>query len=673
MNIEENLSQARLARMNGDWRSADLFCRAVLEKDPLHPVAAGLLGQILAEHGNLGAAKHFIELAVGLAPNNADVRVNSAVFNERQGDLKKALDDCVRATELDPTKFEVWATFGNFLGKAGLFEQAAKALKHAVRLNPKHPGAALLLAGACFELGDFAGVNEALAIADRAAPDLPQTLKLRTHAARRAGDDETLIAAADRWLEKEPESDEARIAFAFGLAQAGHFARAAEMLQPLADREPPTADYLATMGRYHLGARDLDAAKAWFERALAADPDFVDAHYGLGRTATYVGDLETAQAHCRRAIEIDKGHIDALALLTEICEGRIGDSEFESLKALAANPLVRPEARATADYAYGDACHKRRQHAEAFAAWTRANEHKTAILRASPAGAYDPLKQERKALLLKEVFARDPLGARFSEEAASYQVPIFIVGMPRSGTTLLETAISAHSMVAGGGEVPALPYLLDEVLAVYERPESRGRRLDDKTREAARELYFRQVRELGVEERAFLTDKQPSNFLSVGLIRVLFPQARIIHIRRKPLETGMSIYRRNFSKQWPFAFDQEAIAHYYVQYARMMNHWRRHYPDAVAFVQYEDLVENFESELRRIIDWCGLPWEDGCVNYQTAERSVITFSAVQVRKGASKSHIGGADPYREFLKPMADALIAAGVDLETGELAHSAS
>lgn len=668
MNIEEKLARARQARMDGDWRSAESLCREVLDKHPVHPDATGFLGQVLAEHGDIAAAMHYIEIAVALAPNSAGVKLNSAVFNERRGDLKAALDDCKRAAELDPTKFEVWATYGNYLGKAMLFEQAAKALKHAVRLNPAHPGAALLLAGACFEIEDFKGAFGALEIADRAEPDLPQTLKLRTHVARRSGDDAALIAAAERWLEKEPDSDEALMALAYGLAQGGFYARAAETFRPIAERLPARADYLATMGRHYLGARDLDAARIWFERSLAALPGFEEAHYGLARVETYSGNLTAAEQRCKAAIASDPGHIDALALLAEVCDGKIGDREFSNLKALSANPNVRADARATAAYAVGDVSHRRGLRAEAFTAWTEANRHKTALLAASASGPYDPQAQEKFANLIMRVFANDPIDGAFAAPVNDEPTPIFIVGMPRSGTTLLENAISAHPMISGGGELPALPFILDQVMDAFAAAGGPGRTLDESTRSGAREVYFRQIKEFKLDALPFLTDKQPTNFLAVGLIRVLFPAARIIHIRRKPLDTGFSIFRRNFSKRWPFAFEQGSIAHYYGLYARIMRHWRNKYPNAVAFVQYENLVDDFEGELRRLLDWCGLPWDDNCVDYQNSDRAVITFSAVQVRKGASRSNSGSAEPYLEFLRPMADALAAAGVDLETGDL-----
>jgi hypothetical protein len=265
------------------------------------------------------------------------------------------------------------------------------------------------------------------------------------------------------------------------------------------------------------------------------------------------------------------------------------------------------------------------------------------------------------------LFPEDPSDGRRRTEKSEPSTPIFIVGMPRSGTTLLENALAAHPDAAGAGEVPALPFLLSELLTALAN--TRGpAKISPEFIAAARGTYFRQSAEFAGRAGAYVVDKQPTNFESVGLIRVLFPDAPIIHIRRNPMDTGLSIFRRNFTWQWPFAFDLASIGHFYGQYARLMAHWERGYAGAVAFVQYEDLVDNFEGELRRLLDFCGLPWSEKCLDYQDAERAVHTFSAVQVRKGASKSHRGSAGPYESHLQPLADALLSAGVDPVTGAL-----
>ena len=163
-----------------------------------------------------------------------------------------------------------------------------------------------------------------------------------------------------------------------------------------------------------------------------------------------------------------------------------------------------------------------------------------------------------------------------------------------------------------------------------------------------------------------MTDKQPSNFVSVGFIRQVFPEARIIHIRRDPVETGFSIFRRDFARTWQFANSQADIAHYYAQHSRVMNSWNALFPNDIAFLQYEDFVHDFEPHLRRLIAFCGLEWESACLEYYKQERTVITFSTAQVRKPPSPEHLNSTRAYIQHLTPMIESLKEFGVDLETG-------
>jgi tetratricopeptide (TPR) repeat protein len=514
------------------------------------------------------------------------------------------------------------------------------------------------------EIGQYRAANKALDLVDAATPRLPQTLKIRVNAARALKDAPAIEAAARVWLEVEPDNEEPRIALAWALAEQGYYARAAETYRPLAEKDDPKAEHIAAMGRYKLGARAVDEAISLFERALAVDAKCAEAHFGLARAYTFKGDLAAAEKASRATIAADETRVDAYAQLAEIVRGRLTEAEFAKLRKLSEAPDIEPGFRAAAHFAMGDALHRAELRKEAFDAWSKAKSIKAAEARKSPHGAYDPRAQERKTARLKALFPQDSNLAEDVFRREGEPVPIFIVGMPRSGTTLLESALNAHPTIAGGGELPSMPFLLKETLAAAKG--DRPVRLTDETVALFRGKYFRQVDDFGLRRTPYLADKQPQNFEAIGLIRAVFPEAKIVHIRRKPLETGFSIFRRNFSAQWPFAHDLASIGHYYGQYADLMAHWESAYPGALAFVQYEDFVENFESELKRILEWCGLPWDEACLNFHDADRPVVTFSATQVRKPPSKEHFGAAEPYRDFLEPLRDALIEAGVDLETG-------
>jgi hypothetical protein len=178
-----------------------------------------------------------------------------------------------------------------------------------------------------------------------------------------------------------------------------------------------------------------------------------------------------------------------------------------------------------------------------------------------------------------------------------------------------------------------------------------------------RDSYLRQYADYRISPARFITDKQPMNFLSVGLIGHLFPDAPVIQIRRNPLETGFSIFRNNFTKSWPFSTALADIGHYYGQYVRMMDHWHRVLGDRLEAVQYEQLVVDFEGKLRRLLTYADLDWDPNCLSYFQRDSIVTTLSSVQVRKPPSRSLMSSTGPYVHALQPLREALERAGVDV----------
>ncbi|MBB5517240.1 tetratricopeptide repeat-containing sulfotransferase family protein [Amphiplicatus metriothermophilus] len=662
------LADARAARLADDYDAAMRLCRAFLAMRPGDPEGESFLGLCRIETGDRAGAA-LIERAAESAPDNPVVALYHSMLREREGALREAVVSANRAAANAPGLFEAWAQLGKLLGQAGKYAEALTALRQACRLNPDHPGAALLLAGAALETDDLETCEQALAALETTGAGA-QVLRLRAHLARKRGRWSDLEAAATAWLETDPSAEEARIALAYALSQQGYYDQACAVYAPLAAGPAPRAEHLAALGRYKLGGRRLEEAVDCFNRALARDPACAEAIFGLARCSLFRGALDDAAGFCRRALEADPRHAEAWGLLVDATDGRVDDAELAQIGALAEEKTWSPEARATLLFAKGDALHRRKDAAGAFEAWSAANAVKRA--QAETGGhAYRRDEQEALTRKLRALFPADPLeGAPWRDEGADGDpAPIFIVGMPRSGTTLLENALAAHPHVTGAGEVPALPFILGEFLAWAERTGWKGGPLPADARAAWRRLYFDQCAKYAVGGRArFVADKQPQNFLAVGLIRRLFPEARVIHIRRNPVETGFSIFRRNFTRQWPFATDLSDIGHYYGEYARIAAHWAEAIGPGIAFVQYEDLIADFEAQIRRLIDFCGLGWDERCLEYYKADRPVLTFSATQVRKAPSREHLRATAAYKAFLAPLKQSLAAAGVELETGAL-----
>ena len=377
---------------------------------------------------------------------------------------------------------------------------------------------------------------------------------------------------------------------------------------------------------------------------------------------TFRGDSEAAIAMSRRTLEIDPGNFEAYGQLCEVSGGHLTDAELERLTLETAKPGMPADRLSIGLFALGDAHHRRKQRAEAFAAWSRANDTKKLQHNGAIVSAYDRAAQERQTDWQTRVFA-GPVG---KPAMPLEQQPIFIVGMPRSGTTLIEAAISAHEDAVAGGELGVMPSLFEKFLAWAGETGWSGGEVPDSVLAPWREQYLAQYRDYGLTGARWVTDKQPANILAVGLIRQIFPEAPIIHIRRKPVETAFSIYRRNFSRMWPFAHDLEDIAHYYAMQARLGAHWARVFPERVMPLQYETLVGDFEPQLRAVLDHCGTGWSPLCLEYYNVDRAVMTFSATQVRKPPSREHLDSTSPYAQWLEPFGAALSRLPVDPETG-------
>jgi len=658
---DASLGEAYTARRSGNVAAALRICREILTADPTHHGAKSLLGVCIAESGDVDKARPLIEQAVSADPRNWRFLLNLSVLRE----IECCVDDAIRkareAATLAPDQFETWGRLGQLCVKEGDLEGAVVALEKAVALKPDHAGMALLLAGAAYETGQYELSSGALDRFERVVPGRPEALRLRTHIARKRNASEEFVAAATRWLAAEPAGEEARVALAYGHAQRDDFHAAVEIYRPLVVARPEDADHAATFAQYLLWSRDFDAAEQFYKRALEIRPGHSGAGAGLARLKVYKGKFGEAADLARKAVESDPLNVEAYAQLALADDSQLSDENLMRLQAVAMDTKVEHDRRAIAWFTVGNAYHRRREHDFAFDAWKRANKLKHDAAARSGNWRYDPLATEKLVDRLIASFDGMPRSAIPASSAGPK--PIFIVSMPRAGSTLLESALGAHANISSGGELPALPALLHQFLDWAEGANWQGGAIPASISQQMRDSYLRQYQDYRIRPAAFVTDKQPANFLAVGLIRHLFPDAPVIHIRRNPLETAFSIYRNNFTKSWPYSTAFTDIGHYYGQYARVMEHWQAVLGEGLATVQYEGLVCDFEGELRRLLAYAGLEWDPNCLSYFKRESVVTTLSTTQIRKPPSKELISSTAPYIRALQPLKDALQEAGVDV----------
>ena len=668
MTLDPRLAQARDLRLQDAFDQARALCHTVLETRPDDAEAMGLLGICDIECGNVAGGRAWLDRAEAADADNASVHLYRSIQLEAEGNAAAALDAARRASECDTGRFDIWGRLGDLAGIGGNLPLAASCFSKALKAEGKHPArasVAIRLAGLEMQLGRADDAEAALDIAQAALGGgmPPEGYAIKAAIARNRADWSLLREVAQAWLDVVPNDNDARGALAQALSQLGYYRRAIEIFRPVVAERGRDPGSLAALGRLYLGARDTETARQTFEAALEIDPNSADALFGLARIGNFAGRVEEVETYCRRILAAHPDHLDACAFLAETTGGRIEDSELAVLETARDATDLPADRQSVSLFALGDTYHRRKRRADAFATWERANKVKWLQHNGKLESGYDrDAQHQRVDRLMGQFDGREPAGI-----PVSGPVPIFIVGMPRSGTTLLEAAVSAHADIEPSGELPALPYIFEQFERWAAANGWRGGPIPEGVLAEWREIYFRQLREYGLDGAKWVTDKQPSNFQAVGLIRQLFPQSPVIHIRRRPLETAFSIFRRNFTRQWPFAHSLDDIRHYYAEQARLCDYWQRTYPQTVTPVQYETLVVEFEATLRSLFDRMGLSWDDNCLEFYKLERQIMTFSAMQVRRPPSADHLDSTTPYLEWLGDFDEAIGACGVDAKTGE------
>jgi tetratricopeptide (TPR) repeat protein len=365
-----------------------------------------------------------------------------------------------------------------------------------------------------------------------------------------------------------------------------------------------------------------DEAAGALHAALGCNPHHVPSWINLGTLHERLGQRAQAREAYERALALAPEHPVALSRLPDVSAASAASDLPTRLRAALARPGLVAEARADLGFGLGKVLDAAGQYDAAFNAYRDAN----AASRAT-AGTlrYDRKAHEARIDALMRLFARGHAVAQGTAGAA----PVFVCGMFRSGSTLVEQILASHPKVTAGGEIEVLPAVARQHLDPLLRSGATG--LDPERLSALRQLYLTQVRQRFPAAKV-LTDKRPDNFLNIGLIKAMFPDARIVHTRRQPMDNALSVYFLHLSRSMPYALDLEDIAHWYGQYRRLMNHWRSLYGADIHDVDYDALVAQPQPAIEALLAHLGLDWHDGCLDFHRTRTFVATPSNWQVRQ-----------------------------------------
>ncbi len=429
----------------------------------------------------------------------------------------------------------------------------------------------------------------------------------------------------------------------------GRYEDARRCFQGILDRQPAQTAALMGLGDALSILGPPADALATFEKLLAIDPNYAAGHYGLGVIRTQLGAFSEARRAFEAAIALSPRRPAYHRALAEAERFGEGDPRLVALETLARDADGFPDdQQAEIHFALAKAYDDLKRFDAAFAQWQKGNAAKRRSI------SYDEAEVGRYFDAVAAAFTPSLVQANRMTGFKS-ELPIFVVGMPRSGTSLVEQILASHPAVFGAGELLYIndfvadgPCGADYPSGIAAVPAAAFQRFG--------QLYTQRLRALAPQARR-IVDKLPANFRHLGLIHLALPGARIIHVRRDPVDTCFSCYSKLFMNGLNFAYDLGELGRYHKRYEALMAHWHAVLPDhAILEVQYETLVDDFAAQARRIVAFCGLDWDERCLTFYETRRAVRTHSQVQVRQPVFNSSIGRWRPYERWLQPLFDAL-----------------
>lgn len=584
-----------------------------------------------------------------------------------------------------PKDGSAWLLLGIAQGALGAYRDAVESLRRSIRLRPGQPEAHYFLGNALYSQGRL---TEACSVLQRAIdlkPDYWEAHSAMARALQQDGKPEPAIGSYRKAIAINPANHELHANLGLAWKAIGKNSEALASLQEAARLRPDSAEVLFNIGNLHHGQRELDKAEGCYRKAMRVNPGWIRAHLALARILLLQGEVDAALGICRTAHDLHPGNEEVVAMEAGILE-QAGDLDGarDSLQALLdagssnASALVtwarlaahldnhagvialledrlgaiaydREDARKL-HFALADTYDAVADYDQAFRHYQAGNALKT--------GKFNADEWSRTIETTIRFFSRDFLANAGCARAPS-RLPVFIIGMPRTGSTLLEQILDRHSAIYGAGELPDIKNLVLSLpgrLASSDVPYPEClTALNQTSIDQIASGHLQRLAGLA-EKAARVIDKMPGNYLHLGLIQILFPGATLLHTLRDPVDTCLSCFTRDLGGGASFSADLTSLGTFYNQYRRLMAHWQDVLTLPIQPVRYEALVGDPETIIRGVLVQCGLDWEAGCLQHRDSQRVVMTPSYGQVRKPLYKDSVNKWHHYEAHLAPLLESL-----------------
>lgn len=623
------------------------------------------IDKIVRESLQLEAAERFtealrqIQAARRSAPQDRTLAIRLGQLLERTKQFQQAVQVYRQLVEAQPNNQEGILLIGlaRSLIRLNQYEQAARLFEQLRTKLPEHPDVLTGLAtcrrhkGALLEAEQL--VREALAHNEDFKPATHELAEIQIS----NKDDDAAIRTLERNVLRSDVYGDSIDLWLATLRRQKRDRYLQERLQEAAERFPNRVEFIFALGVQAHRAGEVPAARPAFERADQLSPNNYRILHEWGVLERLAGDIERSQELLARSLELQPEQPAALRTFGSEHKYVYGDAVFTRLNFAAARLADVP------------ALDQVQLHYALAKAYEDVNELDTAFRHYEIGGVkkqrLEPYNERASArlftLLPQTVNAKRLAESPSQQEGCQSDIPVFILGMPRSGTSLLEQILSSHPDVFGAGELKYVGAVLDNIQYGSNRlnlnePEAVFPYEENASWERRGQRYVDHLQRLAGKPYKRIVDKMPGNFTMLGLIHAILPNARIIHSRRHPVETCLSNYRIHFAEGQLWSYNLRALGRYYKRYWNLMKHWRQEFPQAMLEIRYEDNVADVEGQARRVIDYLGLDWYDGVLEFYNTDRPVKTASATQVRKPIYTTSTNRWRKYEKYLGPLLEEL-----------------
>jgi tetratricopeptide (TPR) repeat protein len=601
----------------GDLERAAASYQHVLARDPANEFALNLLGVVCLRRGEFAAAIEYLRRALVVNDRDPETHNNLALGHKGLHEFPEAGQAFRRSLELKPGQPVVLNNLGNVLASLNQHRQAIRCFESALVLHPDYVDC---LGNLCTSLLAERQFVPALRTAARAIDIAPRSALARHNKGR-------VLAAMLRHAE------------------------AAECFESAIALDPGLIDARIQLSTVLKLLRREALARATLDEVLRIEPANSEAHKCMGVLLEQTGDFAGAARHFRLAIQSSPRNASAYYQLSKLGDQRLTQEECNQVRHLLDDEATHEHLRGPLHFALACDLEKQHDYAGSLVHFIQGNRAR------SNQSSYDSRPDDAYFAAIQTAF---PVQRRPGDEpvGAPGSVPIFVLGMPRSGTTLTEQILASHSRIAGAGESGALSDLALRAAELVGMPFPQCcAALSTTDIQALRARYFSSITEL-VGSREFFVDKTPMNYQLIGFIVAVFPEARIVFCKRGALDNCLSIFRLPFDENQSYSHDLESLGHYYRNHERLMSFWLGCYPDRILVAEYEKTVDDLELQARRLLAFIGVEYEPGVLRFYDSDRMVLTPSAQQVRRPIYRSSVDAWRRYGEGLRPLVRALEA---------------